>query len=137
MKRSYWMMGFVVAMLASGCAYKHALLVNPVVTLPESTSSRQMQQAVHKALINHGWTIDSETSGSTTAHIEQKKLSASVRIDYNEKQATVRYVDSKNLNYDKSPDGQERIHNHYNFWANTLAKDIRKDSNPSPPTAAR
>ena len=74
--------------------------------------------------------------GSTTAHIQQNNLFASVRVDYDGKQATVRYVDSKNFNYEKSPDG-ERIHNHYNFWANTIANDIRKDLNPSAPTMAR
>jgi hypothetical protein len=137
MKRLYCMMGFLVVVLTSGCAYKHAALVTPVVTLPDSTSNSQMQQAVRKSLVNHGWTIDSETAGTTTAHIQQKKLSASVRVDYNEKQATVRHMDSKNLNYEKSPDGQERIHNHYNFWANTIANDIRRDLNPSPPTKAR
>ena len=45
-------------------------------------------------------------------------------------------MNSKNLNYEKSPDGQERIHNHYNFWANTIANDIRRDLNPSAPTKA-
>jgi hypothetical protein len=136
MKTLYWLMAFLVATVSAGCAYKHAPLVTPVVILPQSTSDSQMQQAVRKALINHGWKIDSETLGSTTAHIQQNNLFASVRVDYDGKQATVRYVDSKNFNYEKSPDG-ERIHNHYNFWANTIANDIRKDLNPSAPTMAR
>ena len=75
MKTLYWLMALLVAMLSSGCAYKHAPLVTPVVILPQSTSDGQMQQAVRKALINHGWKIDSETLGSTTAHIQ-----SSVRV---------------------------------------------------------
>ena len=136
MKRSHWVIGFLVAMLCSGCAYKHAPLVTPTVTLPQSTSKDQMQQAVRKTLLNRGWKIDSETSGSTTAHIQQNKLFANIRVDYDEKQATVRHLDSKNLNYEKTPDG-ERIHNHYNFWANSIVNDIRKDLNPGAPVAAR
>jgi outer membrane lipopolysaccharide assembly protein LptE/RlpB len=63
MKTLYWLMAFLVATVSAGCAYKHAPLVTPVVILPQSTSDSQMQQAVRKALINHGWKIDSETLG--------------------------------------------------------------------------
>jgi|KBSMisStaDraftv2_1062788.scaffolds.fasta_scaffold524204_2 hypothetical protein len=137
MKRSHWIVGFLFATLCSGCAYQHAPLVTPTVTLTESTSKGQMQQAVRKTLVNRGWKIDSETLGSTTAHIQQNKLFANIRVDYDEKQATVRHLDSQNLNYEKSVNGEERIHNHYNFWANSIVNDIRKDLNPSAPVASR
>lgn len=50
--------------------------------------------------------IDSETAGATTAHFQQNNFLASVRVDYDEKQATIRHMASKNFNYETSPTGR-------------------------------
>jgi hypothetical protein len=87
------------------------------------------KQAVHDALVEYGWTVDKEESGETSAHLKQDKLMARIHVEYSKTQATVRYVDSENFNYSKSPNGEEHIHSHYLLWAQNIANAINKRLN--------
>jgi hypothetical protein len=130
------MVGVVSCVLLTAC-FTRRQIVNPEAPIPAGVSESRVKDAVRQALTDYGWTIDKEELGSTFAHRLQKQLRASIRVDYNQTHATVRYVDSENFLYSKSPTGTETIHSRYGVWARNIAERIGKILNPPADVASK
>jgi|ERR1700687_1649028 len=128
MKRLVWMSGLLGAILISGC-FTHRQLVNPEVNIPANLSTADIQQSIHKAFDSYRWTVDKEDPGATTAHLQQDKFFASVRVVYDQHRATIEYLESKNFWHEKSSTGEERIHSRYIVWVNNIADSLRRKLN--------
>jgi len=104
--------------------------LNPQVSIPPNLSQSDIQTAIHKAFDSYGWTVDKQESGLTTAHLQQDKFFASVRVVYDQNRATIEYVESRNFWHEKSATGEERIHSRYNVWVKNIAESLAVKLNP-------
>ncbi len=129
MKKPSLIIGILSAVLISGC-FTHRVLLNPEVNIPANLSQTDVQTAIHKAFDSYGWTVDKQESGLITAHLQQDKFFASVRVVYDQNRATIEYVESKNFWHEKSVTGEERIHSRYNVWVKNIAESLAVKLNP-------
>jgi hypothetical protein len=128
--------GWVCAVLAlSGCIFVHRPLINPEVNIPPNVSQEDVKHFVYQALTDYGWIIETQEPGATTAHLQQDKLFARVRVEYDPTHATVRYLESKNFYHSKSPSGEEQIHSRYLVWARNIAQRLNEELNPTAPAS--
>ncbi len=115
---------FLCLGVLASCTHTRRLLMNPVVEVPSGASTRQVQKSIREAFTRYGWTVDREESGVTHAHLNKKRWGAEVRAEYDSRHVTIKHVSSKNMNYVKSANGEERVHSHYNTWARNIARNL-------------
>lgn len=89
-----------------------------------TASAEQMRNAIGQALRNRGWAIANEQPGRVEATLFIRSHVAKIAIEYDDKQFSISYLDSQNLEYEKKPDGTEYIHDNYNGWIENLRRDI-------------
>jgi len=100
-----------------------------------SANDAAMERAIETALARRHWTVKEKVPGRYTAVLLERKHSATVAIVYDAQNARIDYVDSTNLAYENSPNG-ELIHRSYNTWVKNLANDIKVFAAQAPPPAA-
>ena len=122
------------ALLADGCAGKGVPMTRSLsvglVAPPANTAA--MERAIETALARRHWSVKEKVPGKYTAHLDERKHSATVAIVYDATNARIDYVDSTNLEYENRPDG-EVIHRNYNNWVKNLANDIKVFAAQAPP----
>lgn len=118
---------FLGGALMVGCAYQHRMLINPQASIPPKVTQSDVQKAIRQSLANYGWVVEKEEPGSTIAHHQKGELYAQIEVQYDNKIATVRHLETKNMNYQKSSSGEETIHGHYLTWANNVAQKINEN----------
>ena len=98
---------------------------NPDRTLHASIHSdrAQMQQAIVKALVGRGWTVQKITPQLVQAQITvREQYHAEIDIPYSADHYRIQYRDSSGLDY---KDG--KIHKNYIRWVRLLDRDIVRD----------
>lgn len=123
---------FLGGMLLLGCAHKHRPLVNPEVEILNTVTLDQVKATTARVLKVIGWKIEEEKPGVTVASITKETLYAKINVEYTVKNITVRYVDSKNLNYKNVSGNGETIHSRYLNWANNVAVYLGRALNTLP-----
>jgi len=93
------------------------------VEVPAGASADQVGEDLAKALRGRGWDITASTPGHIDATLHVREHVASIRIAYDEHQATFSYVDSTNLEY-LVEDGVASVHHNYYNWVNYLGSDL-------------
>jgi len=94
-----------------------------------------MERAIETALARRHWSVKEKAPGRYTAYLDERKHAATIAIVYDAQNARIDYVDSTNLAYENSPNG-ELIHRSYNTWVKNLANDIKVFAAQAPaPTA--
>jgi hypothetical protein len=98
--------------------------MNRVVQIgPTPPDPAVMEQAIESSLARRKWPVKEKAPGRYVAVITERKHTATVAIVYDAQGARIEYVESTNLLYEKTDQG-ELIHRMYNNWTKTLANDI-------------
>ncbi len=103
-----------------GVATVYNVVQNPV-TVKSSTTDDQLFKAIKIAGLNLGWQVTKVKPGLAQAQLFLRTHMALVEIPYSEKGFSIKYKDSKNLNYDSE---KGTIHKNYNSWIQNLQNAI-------------
>ena len=110
-------------------AARTADLYNPApIAVPAKATPAQVKTAIKIALQGRGWTHKEQAPGHIVATLVARKHEAKVDIRYDAREITIKYLDSVELNYEKTSDG-EIIHQNYNGWIKNLERDIQAHLN--------
>lgn len=103
-------------------------LIDPMpISVPAGVDDRTIVQAIKRALAGRDWQVLGEQLGGIDADINvRNKHNARIRIDYTEREITIRYVSSINLDYSVQS-GTPTIHRNYPRWINFLQDDIARN----------
>jgi hypothetical protein len=118
----------IVLFVASGAALAGTpiqdLIGQPV---PTKTDGKKMkvalvQQGIMEAAVQRQWTARVVKPGSISASILVRgKHFAEVTIDYTDSDYSIKYVSSRDLDYDEA---KREIHKNYNKWVTLLNQQI-------------
>ena len=95
-----------------------------------------MERAIETALARRHWSVKEKAPGKYTAYLDERSHTATVAIVYDATNVRIDYVDSTNLAYENTSDG-ELIHRSYNTWVKNLANDIKVFAAQAPPPTAQ
>jgi hypothetical protein len=113
----------IAGLVAPGCG-KHGVPLNRSVQVgPAPADQATMERAIESSLARRKWAVKEKAPGRYTAVLDERKHAATIAIVYDAQGARIDYVDSTNLLYEKSAEG-ELIHRQYNNWVKSLANDI-------------
>jgi hypothetical protein len=122
----------VAAVLAlAGC--RSAPLHNPTdIAFPEPAASsmptltlEDYKNAIIRAGAKRGWFFEEEAPGHLIGNVTVRgKHFATVDVLFDTEEFSIKYRDSRNLDYDPSTG---RIHTNYNSWVTNLQKDIQAE----------
>ncbi|WP_428025188.1 hypothetical protein [Arcobacter sp.] len=113
---------FLGLFILTGCGVATVYNVkNNPVTSEKKLTKQDMYKAIYAAGATLGWKITKVKDGLAQGQLNLRKHMALVDISYNEKDYSITYNNSLNLNYDKE---KGTIHNNYNGWILNLQKAI-------------
>ncbi len=104
--------------------FRTALIVNPDPFYVSAESTTKMRQIIGQALAGRGWMVTKDDPGDLESTLMTRGHTAKIHVAYDAKTVTIRYLDSSNLKYWKSPGGVEYIHQNYNGWIRRLVHDM-------------
>ncbi len=81
--------------------------------IPTGVSAKQVEKSIIKALTEKGWQVKANSNGKVLAEIMVRTHTARIEITFNDKQYSINYVDSTNLEYNAK---KNTIHKNYNNW---------------------
>lgn len=87
-----------------------------------STTDDQMFKAIKQAGISLGWIVTKTAPGVAQAQLNLRTHMALVEIKYDQKDYSITYKNSMNLDYDPS---KGTIHKNYNGWIQNLDNAIK------------
>ncbi|NOR55889.1 MAG: hypothetical protein GQ531_06745 [Sulfurovum sp.] len=93
----------------------------PKHKVAHKNSSATVYKAIKSAGQSLGWQIHQIKPGVAQGKLYLRTHLAVVRINYNSSSYSIRYVSSKNLNYNAK---SQTIHTNYNGWIQNLEKAI-------------
>ena len=120
-KRTVVVFLLLLALVAGAC--RTAPLYQPHVTF-SARDVGSVEQAILHALANRRWLAKQEGAGVIIGTLNLRTHQAVVRIEFTADSYSIRYVDSKELLYERKANGDQVIHQHYNGWIAYLVKDI-------------
>jgi caspase domain-containing protein len=106
-----------VGLFFQGCT--KAVLNFSDVPIKENVAMENVTKAIQAGAYKKGWKTRVVKPGEIEAEIVSRKRMVKVRINYNTKNYSISYLDSKNLKYDGT-----KIHRTYNSWVANLKKNI-------------
>ena len=114
------------AALLAGCGHKGVPMTRsvPVALAAPPANVAAIEQAIETALSRRHWSVKEKAPGKYTAHLDERSHGATVAIVYDATNVRIDYVDSTDLAYENTSDG-ELIHRSYNNWVKNLANDIK------------
>jgi hypothetical protein len=116
---------FAIAFLAIAVAGCRAATVYNVDNAPVGATKpatlAQVQAAIKRAGGGLGWQMKDVGPGHIEARLPVRTHLAVADIYYTNKDFSIKYKDSNNLNYDKA---DNTIHSNYNGWVQNLEKAI-------------
>lgn len=114
---------FCVVLALAGCRKGTPVqnLSSPV-PLADKTTDKKIAGAIIRAGALTGWEIVPVAEGQMIGTLHVRSHMAEVDIAYDQKNYTIKYRNSINLNYKEG-----KIHPSYNKWVTTLDQNIRKE----------
>ena len=94
---------------------------NASLNAPTTATTAKVQAAIKRAGASLGWHMKDVGPGHIEARLPVRSHVAVADIFYNNKDFSIRYKDSTNLNYSKS---DNTIHSNYNGWIQNLQNAI-------------
>lgn len=94
---------------------------NAALNAPKTVTAAQVEAAIKRAGGSLGWHMKDVGPGHIEAQLPIRSHLAVVDIFYNSKDFSIKYKDSRNLNYDKA---DNTIHSNYNGWVQNLQNAI-------------
>lgn len=104
-------------------AARQAELRNAEVAVMEGLSSKQVGEAVERALIGRRWIVTDRKANSCEATQMTRGLTAKVSVQWDAKTIRIKHLSSDGLSYEVK-NGVEYIHPNYNKWIGNLEKDL-------------
>ena len=106
----------------AACATQPVLNVDqsPIVANKPNPSMDEIRQAIVRAGSGLGWQMVADRQGHVTGTLLLRTHTAVVDVDYTQKVYSIKYRESKNLDYDNG-----NIHRNYNGWIQNLDKAIK------------
>ncbi|MCB1624695.1 MAG: hypothetical protein KDI32_08915 [Pseudomonadales bacterium] len=103
-------------------------LVDPQpVAVPSGLDGKDVSRGIRTGLTQRGWIINQETPKDIEATLIIRKHTVRIHIDYDTSHVAFKYVDSTNLDYGLSKDGQTRvIHKKYGAWMQNTVNDVSR-----------
>jgi hypothetical protein len=98
---------------------------HPNIMLTPTRDQEAVRQALEKALQNRGWTFVEESPGRILATINVRSHEVVSRITYTGSSLEFAYVSSKDMMYQVSADGTEKVHRNYNGWIANVIRDTQ------------
>lgn len=116
----------ILAALLAGCrtAPIYEVIDAPVVTADEKYTVEDMRRAIFRAGTSLGWQMQKAGERRVIATLNQRDAMAQVAVDYSWRNYSIRYRDSRNLQYDG---GDRTIRGGYNRWIRNLDKRIKTE----------
>lgn len=103
-----------------------AMLVDPPpIPVPAKLTAKDVSKAIRAAIVLRGWVAAKDENGVIDAILDVRTHEVKVAIKYDPKQVEIKYVDSKNLDYDEKG-GTRHIHKKYNQWIGNMVGDIQR-----------
>lgn len=103
-----------------------AMLVDPpAIPVPAKLTAKDVSKAIRAAIVLRGWVAAKDENGVIDAILNVRTHEVKVAIKYDPKQVEIKYVDSKNLDYDEKG-GTRHIHKKYNQWIGNMVGDITR-----------
>jgi hypothetical protein len=103
-----------------------AVLVDPPpIAVPAKLTTKDVSKAIRMAIVQRGWVAAKDENGVIDATLLVRTHEVKVAITYDPKLVTIKYVDSKNLDYDEKG-GTRHIHKKYNQWIDNMVGDITR-----------
>jgi hypothetical protein len=126
--RSTLFASLLLCLCTPGAARQADMLVPPRVVLQAAGDAHQAAQSIHDAIVAGaraaGWSVTAEADGKVTLWFsKQGKHEIVVDIVYDATGYELRYVSSRNMNYEQRP-GSIEIHPNYNRWITLLLRRI-------------
>lgn len=119
------LLGFTLLLVvASGC--RTTPIVNPQPSQAAGTEA-QTREAILAGCRAQDWVpTESGTNRIEATRLVNGKHEMTVAITYSAEDVRMEYVDSRNLDYTRGPDGTEYIHKNYYVWTNQLWHEIKR-----------
>ena len=118
------MLSTLLLVLVAGC--RTAKLNNPE-PVPAADSLSATRAAILAGMDNQSWAVADDEPGKIEAvKVMKGRHEMHVAFLYDDKQVSMKYVDSKKLSYSKDLFGTEHIHNNYNVWTADLWWDVTR-----------
>ncbi len=130
MSRSIAAVLLVAALAVAGCRAETVYNPTDIAYAPAATQTRALTETDYKNAIiragsKRGWTFQDAGPGHLVGNLAVRgKHFATVDVFYDAKSFSIKYKDSRNLNYDP---GKNQIHPNYNSWVNNLQQDIQSE----------
>jgi hypothetical protein len=122
-KSAYCAVAVLTALFfTAGCTTKPVYNVTnaPVATAKGKATADEVRQAIIRAGVALGWQMQEVRPGLIQGTLALRTHLAVVDVSYDANSYSIKYKDSKDLNYDGTS-----IHNNYNGWIQNLEKGIR------------
>lgn len=122
MKLKQMIAGVICIVALAGCSAMDRTkpVLTPQTIVTQHLTSEQVKQAILNAGQGRNWIMSVAGPGVINATQNVRDHSATVRINYSEREYSIHYVSSVNL----MASGGE-IHRAYNNWVNNLDNDIK------------
>lgn len=120
MKLRALLAGAICITTLMGCVSRTKPILTPDTIVTNHVTSEQVKQAILSAGMGRNWIMTAAGPGVINATQKARDHSATVRINYSEREYSIHYVSSVNL----MASGGE-IHRTYNNWVNNLDNDIQ------------
>lgn len=118
---------FILALVIASCHQSIPMVnvENAPLKAPQGTTMDRITEAILASGVNRGWKMTVLKPGLIRGKIVvNDKHTVEVDITYNEKDFSINYVNSINMNYNFS-NSVYYIHPKYNRWVNILKEDIQ------------
>jgi hypothetical protein len=104
-----------------------AVLVDPApIAVPAGLAAKDVAKAIKVGISRRGWVVSKDENSQIDAVLSLRSHSARVAIPYNEKEVTIRYVSSEDLDYQEK-NGTKYIHGNYMKWIRNMEADIQRE----------
>lgn len=120
--------GLAAIAFSGNVAARSKPLINPApIAVPPGMSNETIDNEIVRGLRGRGWSIDSDSQGIIESTLHLREHVARIKVGYDAKAVTIRYVDSTNLDYARDAAGAEQIHDAYNGWIDYLVEDFTRN----------
>lgn len=110
----------LAALAAAGCRSNPIQDVGPS-PIPAKATQQQVEQAIVRAGAGLGWAMKPQGPGLVIGTLAVRDHLAIVEIPHNSRSFSIRYKDSRNLDFNAAA---HTIHKNYNSWVQNLNRAI-------------
>ena len=123
MRKNLFVIAFVMlgVFMLGGCRTAPVLNIdNAAISVNGNYTQADVKKAIIRAGTSLGWQMKEQEPGRLKGTLFLRTHEAIIQILYDKSKYSIKYVDSKNLDYDGT-----NIHSNYNGWIENLNRNIK------------